>query len=358
MLNDGQEILSYYEKIRFPNDQRFSNFKEDFLNENKLNNFLLQNTLQISKISTPHLFECTSKVLENLKLKSAYDINFFVYASEEIQAQCYAFSKNKCFIKFSSSLVNLLEEDEFCFVIGHELGHFILGHHNYSYHKSHNDFNSLMSSRAKEISVDRIGLIASQEINSSLSALIKCVSGLDSKHLKINISEFLTQLKDINLGIESDSIYLSHPPMLVRCRSLLWFSMLNNYKNIGEINSNELDVLNKKVINDMEKYIDAPIIKIKNEMSDNLMLWLFGKKIVSSGKFSKNNQKIFIELFGEVKLKKFTNFISLFTKKDILHEIEKKVTESLHVLKLNFPENYDQIYESLNNKVNTRFNEN
>ena len=214
--NNGQRIIDYFETIRFPNDVKSNNFLNNKLEENKLKNFLLENTLQISKLSTPKLFECTSRVLKNLKVQSIFDIRFFVYASQEIQAQCVAFSSKKCFIKFSSSLVNLLDEDEFCFVIGHELGHFILGHHNFSHQQSNINFDSLILSRAQEISVDRVGLIASQELNSSLSAMIKCISGLDSIHLKINISEFLTQLKDINLATQSESIHSSHPPMLVR----------------------------------------------------------------------------------------------------------------------------------------------
>lgn len=353
--NNAQSIIDNFEAIRFPNDIKSNNFINDTLEENKLNNYLLENSLQISKLSTPKLFECTSKVLKNLKIKSTFDIRFFVYASQEIQAQCVAFSSNKCFIKFSSSLVNLLDKDEFCFVIGHELGHFILGHHNSSNQQSQINFDSLILSRAKEISVDRVGLIASQNLNSCLSAMIKCISGLDSEHLKINISEFLTQLKDINLATQSESIHSSHPPMLVRCRALLWFSMLNNYQNFSEINTNDLDNLNNKIIKDIETYIDAPILKMKNDMTENLRLWLFGKKIVNIGKFSKEHQKFFIEIFGENQLKKFTNFLSLFSNKDILNEIEKKVDESSSVLKLNFPESFKSIYISVNDRINSIF---
>ena len=356
MINNGLKILDHFDKIRFPTDKKPTDEFEDNLNEKRLNNFLLENTLQISKLSTPNLFECTSKVIKNLNLNSSLDINFFVYASEEIQAQCFAFSQKKCFIRFSSGLVNLLEEDEFCFVIGHELGHFLLGHHNFSHQQSHKNFDSLILSRAKEISVDRIGLIASQELNSCLSAMVKCISGLDSKHLKINISEFLTQLKDINLATQSDSMNSSHPPMLVRCRALLWFSMLSNYQNINEINTTDLDNLNNKIIKDVKTYIDAPILKMKNDMTENLLLWLFGKKIVNIGKFSKEHQKFFVEMFGENQLKKFTNFLSLFSNKDILNEIDKKVNESSDILKFNFPESFKSIYVSINNKVNSLFN--
>ena len=356
MINNGLKILDHFDKIRFPTDKKAIDKLEDSYNEKRFNNFLLENTLQISELSTPNLFDCTSRVINNLNLDSSLDINFFVYASQEVQAECFAFSQKKCFIRFSSSLVNLLDEDELCFVIGHELGHFLLRHHNFSHKRSQKNFDSLITSRAKEISVDRIGLIASQELKSCLSAMIKCISGLDSKHLKINISEFLTQLKDINLATQSDNIHSSHPPMLVRCRALLWFSMLDNYHNISEINTSDLDNLNNKIIKDVEKYIDAPILKMKNDMIENLRLWLFGRKIVNIGKFSKIHQKFFIEMFGNNQLKKFTNFLSLFSNKDILNEIEKKVNESSTILKSNFPESFESIYVSTNNKVNSVFN--
>ena len=355
--SNNQSIKDNFEAIRFPNDVKSNNFINDAFEENKLNNFLLENTLQISRLSTPKLFECTSRVLENLKIKAKFDIEFFVYASEEIQAKCIALSQNKCFIKFSSCLVNLLDEDEFSFVIGHELGHFILGHQNSSHKNSKNDFNSLISSRAKEISVDRIGLIACQELNSSLSAMVKCISGLDSKHLKINIPEFLTQLKDINLSAENNNMYLSHPPMLLRCRALLWFSMLSEYKTINKIDKNELDALNKKIMKDVEIYIDGPIIKMKENMLQNLQLWIFGKKIINSGKFSKAHQKMFINLFGETKLRKFSNFLSLFSRREIPDEVEKKISENLNLIKSNFPDDYSKIVNSVEKKIDSQFKE-
>ena len=131
MINNGPKILDHFDKIRFPNDQKSTDELDDNYNEKRLNNFLLENTLQISELSTPNLFNCTIKVIKNLNLDSSLDINFFVYASQEVQAECFAFSQKKCFIRFSSSLVNLLDEDELCFVIGHELGHFLLRHHHF-----------------------------------------------------------------------------------------------------------------------------------------------------------------------------------------------------------------------------------
>ena len=92
-------------------------------------------------------------------------------------------------------------------------------------------------------------------------------------------------------------------------------------------------------------------------MLQNLQLWLFGKKIINSGKFSKAHQKMFINIFGETKLRKFSNFLSLFSRREIPDEVEKKISENLNLIKSNFPDDYSKIVNSVEKKIDSQFKE-
>ena len=83
--------------------------------------------LLITDQTTPSLSRSFDAVCDRLCLPRD-SVEAFVYFSPEIQAECFSGSLDECAVRFSSALVNLLDETEFTFVAGHELGHFLLGH--------------------------------------------------------------------------------------------------------------------------------------------------------------------------------------------------------------------------------------
>ena len=108
---------------------------------------------------TPGLSRRLESVCQTLLLPER-TVDAFIYASPEVQAECYANGTEGCILRFSSARVDLLDDDEFEFVCGHEAGHFLLGH-GLARMEGHSDsLEYFMQQRAQEISVDRIGLIA------------------------------------------------------------------------------------------------------------------------------------------------------------------------------------------------------
>ena len=121
--------------------------------------------------------------------------------------------------------------EEIQFVIGHEIGHFLFGHQlQLDENSNKSDF---AQSRAQEISSDRSGLIACQNIDMAVKAMIRIQSGLSDKFLSFDTAAFLDQLdkeKDI-LRYLSDN---SHPTFRIRAKALLRFSISNPYLEITE----------------------------------------------------------------------------------------------------------------------------
>ena len=153
--------------VRFSSDrQNGRNSTADF-DPNSVRDFFLCNELNITREVTPKLYRSITTVLERMGIPEEY-VSAFVYAAPEINATCYSGINAECIIRFSSALVEILNEDEFHFVIGHELGHFLLLHSGARLNKEDEGIEYFIKQRAKEISADRIGLIACNSLNASI----------------------------------------------------------------------------------------------------------------------------------------------------------------------------------------------
>jgi hypothetical protein len=170
----------------------------------------------------PKLFRATREVEARLGLRE--ELTVFVYASPEINAYvCSGTSDGRILVFVASSLLTALTYDEWHFVIGHELGHNIYGHHRYP-RPGHGEPNLrvLELMRAAEISADRAGLIACGNVETTLRAMLKVASGLDERLLDVDIGDYMRQLAELrDLSGNERNWHSTHPPFPVRVRAVL-----------------------------------------------------------------------------------------------------------------------------------------
>ena len=221
---------------------------------------LLCHSLKITKKTSPYIFKGISKCANTLGIDIG-NVEVFICASREINAWC-ARNGEKILIGLNSGLIDCLDFDELCFVIGHELGHAFYEHHKlpaYGICQSINIGSSrllkLMSwSRQSEISADRAGLLCSN-IDATISSLIKLsTGGLSDPVVNVDLDEFEKQLDDIDKFIDknSDLMYTTHPLNPFRIRAIFEFS------KIDQLNS----MKNKLTIDDVNKQIDEIVEKM------------------------------------------------------------------------------------------------
>ena len=247
-------------------------------------------------------------------------------ASAEIQASCLSVSKRDCIVQLSSGLVNLLSENELAFVIGHEVGHHILEHS--LSHSQEQSLELMMQKRAQEISVDRVGLYCCSDISHAMSAMIKTVSGLNEKHLGLDIASFISQTKKLIRPDEGEGHQSTHPSLLVRCRALLWFfqpKMLTSLSN-GNFNF-DFSEINKRVESEMDKFVEGPIKKYINEIAQDLSMWIAAEMVLSDGSFSKDEQKKFERDFGVKNLQKLKKLLAEGNKIETIKFIKIRIKD-------------------------------
>lgn len=343
-LNKARETV---EKIRFLGDTMRSRNNQVFLGGDRVRSMAFTTGLQISNTLTPSLHKSLKIVCERLFIPLE-TVDAFVYASSDIQAECFASENQGCVIRFTSALVELLDSREFEFVVGHELGHFLLGHGEVRASQNRISLEYLIQQRAQEISVDRIGLIACGSLSVAIKALMKIISGLDGRHVRFDVGTFLTQLRHLPDSLCESHFGTTHPSTLVRCRALLWFSLSESYNNVSISDSiKNLVIIDEKIKIDLDKYVNGPAQTEIQEAKNNFAMWLKIHGIMKSGAFTKVEQRIFAEEFSPTVLESVLNFFNTIPKSEIRLEVCKRLSDARTYLESLIPLTFDDQYKQL-----------
>lgn len=243
--------------------------------DNSVRDSLLSNGVQLNESITPRAFEIAQSVFDALGLDVKYDL--FCVRDLNINAFALLDGEDKL-IGITSAALELLNDGELKYIIGHEIGHFLYGH---------NDLMGLINSapnnprltvlpfmgerlflrwrKKSELSADRIGFLACGDFNSCGSALIKTGFGLSERNLNLDLDSLMNQLTEVEHSRELVSAaFRSHPLLPLRLKSLSLFS--EAYKGGWEDNSNRcednIDSLFEIFKRHPQKEIDIAVMKL------------------------------------------------------------------------------------------------
>ena len=345
------------DNIRYLGDVRlpFQNLSGD--QTARISHHYSQSGLRISDKLTPSIHDVFQKVFSHLQIPPD-SITAYVYSSPETQATCFSDSRHECVMWITSSLINLMSKEELAFVVGHELGHFLLGHSIEENLDVENE-ESLIKYRAQEISVDRIGLIACGSLNIATQALMKLISGLNQDMLRFDVGSFLDQMRikksDAAMHAGESS---THPSIVMRCRALQWFSMSDGYLKVcGDSGGEDLTKIDQRITADSDKYVDGPVRERITEARKDLIMWLAALASVRDGIFNKSDQEVVTGLVGPEKLEKLKNFYSQQSRSEVIDITQKKLTEALSYYRKMAPMDCHKNLPTLENQLSIDFNQ-
>lgn len=203
---------------------------------------LLQSAFQVSTESSPGLEAVVDVCRKRLQPGS---VQVFVTRSKALNAYTFGLAEPKVLVLYSS-LLNLMDEDELRFVIGHEMGHVRLGH---------TWLNSLVGglagipssfaaatllvltlrgwNRACEYSADRAGLLACGKPEKAISALVKLVApeaGLSPAAMERALQ--VLDAEDEQPAYLAAELLGSHPLMIRRIEQLRDFASSESYRRM------------------------------------------------------------------------------------------------------------------------------
>ena len=339
--------MDFFDKYKFSSDNpdefgiNINEFKKsDVLDESHLSN-LLSTSIRITEDIIPQVYKSIKSVFKKLKVENQFD--FFVTSDTyQANASCNLMSiSSKPYIILTSKLIELLNDKELEFVIGHEVAHYIYQHALYPNPQTTENrslkLNILNLGRAAEISADRIGFLACGDLESSLRTNLKLASGLNDKHLNFKFSAYLDQLRELEtLGKSETQLFSTHPSFLIRMQALIWFSMTKEYHEFFETKkkgSYSISDIDKKIENSIKKVIGNEIEVSNKEIIDRALLWGSLNLYLIDKKFTKSEQGKFIKQFGEKKALKAISFLKISNKDMLRKKVNDSFTEASHLLK-------------------------
>jgi len=187
----------------------------------------------------PRMLPTLSASIRAMKERAHFEDHVEAYVFEDPSINAFLTTGVKhTYLGLSSGAVNNLSETELSFVIGHELGHALFGHADFTLTSRLNDDDLELSSRRKllawqrasEISADRCALVCCPSIDVGATALFRSLSGLSNPHLSIHPNDFSEQwdhlLAEVITHGSDDMWKTSHPypPMRMKAMVMFWES--------------------------------------------------------------------------------------------------------------------------------------
>ena len=204
---------------------------------------LLTNGYRVDKAITPKLFRLGRMLRRVLRLVRPLDM--FVLPASEMNAFCIPSRKGNRFVMcLNSALVATLSAHELLFVMGHEVAHALFRHGDLpELSFEHPEFSPFevvrlrALSRAQEVTCDRFGLMACQNLRVASTTLFKVASGLSGHWVSFDemaYSRHFDELSSMAEVIDLEDAARTHPFTPLRVKALIAFSKSETYsKSFG-----------------------------------------------------------------------------------------------------------------------------
>ena len=212
-------------------------------------NALMQSGHPVSQDRTPNLARIKQACLDRLH---PGQVEVFIVRSNQLNAYTFGFSSPQDIVIYSS-LLDVMDEDELRFVLGHEMGHVALGH---------TWLNTLLGgmagvpvtvgaavivtlafrwwNRACEYSADRAGLLACGNPQKAVSALIKLVAGSVQSQAELQRALQVIEREDDSVLNQLGETLSTHPMIARRIEQIRKYAATTQYAELqAYVNGNQ-----------------------------------------------------------------------------------------------------------------------
>jgi len=238
-IRSGNELEIYNKLLKHPDVKRVNELiaRREAEGTTGLRRRLLSTSVRLTPSMAPDIHKMADECIEKLYMQLPLEL--YVFASPQFNAMCFKPEEGRLFVMFSSSLLEAFDETELRFVMGHELGHHVYGHHDipigYILRGEQRPDPRLALelftwSRYAEFSADRAGAHCTQDLVSVAKALFKLSSGLTGKTIRFDLDEFLRQIDDMQAedaqpgkNAPKEDWFSTHPFSPLRVKALKLF---------------------------------------------------------------------------------------------------------------------------------------
>lgn len=200
-------------------------------------------TVRLTPTVLPHAFRALSRCMEITGFKRK--VMMFVSNDGSLNAMVSSTEDETVRIVLTSGLLDALDEEELTYVIGHELGHAMLGHLEVRVYNDR-DLSGLTVlrhfalRRYQELSADRVGLLCTPDLDKVLRAELMLHSGITTRDRIGAAADILRAAEETLSGTKGDfggdvSRYATHPFGPMRTLSIAHFAKSTTFAKLARI---------------------------------------------------------------------------------------------------------------------------
>ena len=311
---------------------------------------LMTNGYRVDEVITHKLFKLGTMLTRVLRLALPLDI--FVVSDAERNAFCLPSRKgNRLVMCLHSGLVNALSQQELLFCMGHEVGHALLKHSdtpNLSFDNP--NFSPLevvrvrALGRAQEISCDRFGLLACQDVRVASQAIFQIATGLNENWICFDENVYartFDELSSMAEVVDLEDATRTHPFDSLRAKAMIAFSKSVIFaKAFGKTTATVPNAEMEKSIEAMLSVLDPDLSELENakEEEEANRFLINGALMVITAEGNADPQKVAwlkSNFETEWSPEEITQQMSKSGYRDYIHQ---ELKSSAHVLKHKLPE--------------------
>lgn len=225
-------------------------------------------SFKVEKRLMSHLYDLLYGVKE--KLGFADPVDFYITGDSTVNAWTIAAAREgePHIVNINSALINLMTDDELRFVVGHELGHlmnkntemlrligFVFPHGTVP--PLVLQYKIRLWEQLAELTADRYGYMAVENLEACLSAFFKMTSGLDISKIDMQVDAYLEEnLKHLEYFINDKGLSReTHPVNPIRVQSLNLYATCTDEKVLNEKMDEIIGALMKLSNDEVDYYL-------------------------------------------------------------------------------------------------------
>jgi hypothetical protein len=283
---------------------------------------LYEHSLEVSALLTPQIEDSVATACTRLQLPRSA-VRVFLRHSTEHQAGCVPVGPDHCLVMVSSGLANALAPAGLSFVVGHEIGHFLLGHRPLAVEEG--ALETFRYSKAQELSVDRLGLLAAGSLQAAATALTQTLSGLDARLLRMDVGQVLAQYDELTRLEGGTSSFSTHPSLVFRVRALVWFATLLDDRWSGPRTPARARRTDERIARELEGQENPGLRRHLDSLAHDLALWITLSQLLADGRFDRREQAFCRRRFGPALTEKIKTHLASMSPPEVATFLEERL---------------------------------
>jgi hypothetical protein len=333
-MTDNRGFFDLCEKVRFRGDERrWPEAAEMPYRTPEDLQEMISHGLRVSHVLTAEVHRSLVTVTQRLGLDEPPPT--YVICDPRIAASsCTLGLRENPTVILSSGIIELMSPAEMQFVLGHELGHFGLGHVAAPFPtegpSAEEEMRFRYADRCAEISADRIGMLACGSLYTCAMVMLKLATGLSDRHLTLDVRAFLRQLDRPGPEDEFYNELLStHPNTPLRLRALVAFG-----KSIVHLRTTRtggggmpLTLVDDQIEHILSAFQDDLLARKAEEHTQLASAWLATSVLLEGRRVSRQQQDLLRQHVGGTLAAKTLSFAREFGREAVREKLVAALDE-------------------------------